>query len=153
MTRHKAISSLSIAAIALLAASAPSFAQTQSDQSGKDTSGSVATPAIEQTIASNRELTAVTRSRAGTTEVEPTSVNNAARTASSFILPANAFKVPNHFTSAEASRFINQQMNFINAGPSDPTARKQFHAGDDSANSSRAKGVTFVPSRGQKLPE
>ena len=149
MTRHKTISSLSIAAIALLAAAAPSFAQTQSDQSGKDTPGSVATPAIEQTIASNRELTAVTRSRAGATEVERTNV----KPASSFILPARAFKVPDHFTSAETSRFVNGQMNFMNAGPSDPTAKKQFRADDDSANSSRAKGVTFVPSRGQKLPE
>ena len=147
MTRHKTISSLSIAAIALLAAAAPSFAQTQSDQSGK-----VGTPTMEQTIASNREFTSVTRSRAAATEVAPTTVNNN-RAARSFVLPANAFKVPNHFTSAEASRFVTGQMNFLNAGPSDPTAKKQFRADDDSANSSRAKGVTFVPSRGQKLPE
>src|SRR4030095_11583878 len=113
MTRHKTISSLSIGAIALLAATAPSFAPTQPDQSGIDTQCSVATPAMEQTIASNRELTTVNRSRAGVTEVERTN----ARTASSFRLPANAFKVPNHFTSAEASRFVTGQMTFLNAGP------------------------------------
>jgi hypothetical protein len=61
--------------------------------------------------------------------------------------------VPNHFTSAEASRFVNQQMNFINAGPGDPSAKKQFRADDDGSDNSKAKRLTFVPSRGQKLPE
>lgn len=151
MTRHKTISSLSIAAIALLAAASPSFAQTQSEQSGSVTPGSVVTPVIEQTLASNRELTATTRSRVAATEVEPTSVNNAARTARPFVLPANAFKVPNHFTSAEASRFVNGQMSFSNAGPSDPGAKKQFRADDE--DNSKPKRITFVPSLGQKLPE
>lgn len=150
MTRHKTISSLSIAAIALLAAASPSFAQTQSEQSGSVTPGTVATPVIEQTLASNRELTA-TKSRVAATEVEKTSVNNAARTARPFVLPANAFKVPNHFTSAEASRFVNGQMNFSNAGPSDPGAKKQFRADDE--DNSKPKRITFVPSLGQKLPE
>jgi hypothetical protein len=44
-------------------------------------------------------------------------------------------------------------MNFINAGPGDPSAKKQFRADDDGSDNSKAKRLTFVPSRGQKLPE
>ena len=152
MTTHKTISTLSIAAIALLAAAAPSLAQVQSEQPSKDTQSSLAAPVVELTLASNRELAATTASRVATTEVKRTTVNNSAPTAVSFKLPASAFKVTNHFTSAESQRFVNQQVNFNDAGPKDPTAKKQFRADDDESGS-RTKSVTFVPSRGQKLPE
>ena len=157
MTTHKTISTLSIAAIALLAAAAPSLAQVQSEQSSKDRQGSVAAPAAAQTIgetlASNRELAAATASRVATTAFKGASVNNAARNASPFKLSASAFKAPNHFTSAESSRFVNQRVNFNDAGPGDPNAKKQFRADDDASDSSRTKRFAFVPSRGQKLPE
>lgn len=152
MTTHKTISTLSIGAIAFLAAAAPSLAQVQSEQSSKDLQGSLVAPAVEQTLASNRELAGANASRVATTEVKRTSANNAAPTASPIKLSASAFKVTNHFTSAEGRRFVKQQGNFNDAGPKDPTAKKQFRAGDDESVS-RTKGVNFVPSRGQKLPE
>ncbi len=152
MTTHKTISTLSIAAIAFLAAATPSLAQVQSEQSSKDLQGSLAAPAVEQTLASNRDLAGATASRVATTEVKRTSVNNAAPTTSPIKLSASAFQVPNHFTSAESRRFVSQQVNFSDAGPKDPTAKKQFRA-DDDESVSRTKGITFVPSRGQKLPE
>ena len=153
MTRHKTILNLLIAAIALLAAAAPSLAQAQSEQSSREAQGLVAAPAIEETLASNLDFTPAIKSRVATTEVERTSVNNAARTASPFMLSASAFKAPNHFTAAESGRFVNQQLNFSDAGPKDPAAKKQFRADDDESDSGRTKRVAFVPSRGPKLPQ
>ena len=143
MTKHKTISSLSIAAIALVAAAAPALAQGQTEPSGKNVLG--ATPAVEQTIASNLESSAVRKSRVTTPEVEP--ATNAARTVKPLAL--SAFKGQNHFTStASSSSFVNQ-VNF--KAPIDPVAKKQFRA--DESEISRTKQVAFVPSRGQKLPE
>ena len=148
MTTHKTISSLSIAAIALMAAAVPAMAQAQTEPSGKSVSGDGATTVIEQTIASNIESSIVRKSRA-TTNVEP-AANNAVR-ARKLVLSASAFKGQNNFLStANHSNFANQ-VNFKDAGPIDPGARKQFRA--DESDVTRTKSVAFVPSLGQKLPE
>ena len=148
MTTHKTISSLSIAAIALMAAAVPAMAQGQTEPSGKSVSGDGATTVIEQTIASNIESSIVRKSRA-TTNVEP-AANNAVRTGK-LVLSASAFKGQNNFLStANHSNFANQ-VNFKNAGPVDPGAKKQFRA--DESDVTRTKSVAFVPSLGQKLPE
>jgi len=148
MTTHKTISSLSIAAIALMAAAVPAMAQGQTEPSGKSVSGDGATTVIEQTIASNIESSTVRKSRA-TTNVEP-AANNAVR-AGKLVLSASAFKGQNNFLStANHSNFANQ-VNFKDAGPIDPGARKQFRA--DESDVTRTKSVAFVPSLGQKLPE
>ena len=148
MTTHKTISSLSIAAIALMAAAVPAMAQGQTEPSGKSVSGDGATTVIEQTIASNIESSIVRKSRA-TTNVEP-AANNAVR-AGKLVLSASAFKGQNNFLStANHSNFANQ-VNFKDAGPIDPGARKQFRA--DESDVTRTKSVAFVPSLGQKLPE
>jgi hypothetical protein len=72
--------------------------------------------------------------------------NNAARATKPLV-----FTGQNNFTStASHSNFANQ-VNFKDAGPVDPGAKKQFRADESEIN--RTKQVTFVPSRGQKLPE
>jgi hypothetical protein len=149
MTTHKTISSLSIAAIALMAAAVPAMAQGQTEPSGKSVSGDGAPTIIEQTIASNVESSTVRKSHATTLNVEPTA-KNAVR-ANQLVLSASAFKGQNQFTStANNSNFANQ-VNFKDAGPMDPGARKQFRA--DESDVTRTKSVAFVPSLGQKLPE
>jgi len=149
MTTHKTISSLSIAAIALMAAAVPAMAQGQTDPTGKSVSGNGATTVIEQTIASNIESSTVRKSRATTPSLEP-AANNAVRTGK-LVLSASAFKGQNNFMStANNSNFANQ-VNFKNAGPVDPGAKKQFRA--EESDVTRTKSVAFVPSLGQKLPE
>lgn len=149
MTTHKTISSLSIAAIALVAAAVPALAQDQSEPSGKNASG--ATTVVEQTIASNLESSAVRKSHVTTPEREPVAASNVVRTVKPLVLSANAVKGQDRFTSAAiGSRFVNP-VNFKDAGPVDPQAKKQFRA--DESEISKTKQVAFVPSRGQKLPE
>lgn len=153
MTRHKTISTLSIAVIALFAAAVPSLAQSQSDRFGKDTQSSVvAAPAIDQTLALSREFTLATNSRVATSVVERTSLSNTARTSSPIVLSANAFEVPNQFTSTAISRFANQQVIFSDAGPNDPSEKKQFSAADYESDKGGTKRIAFVPARGQMLP-
>lgn len=152
MTRRKTISSLSITAIALLAAAVPSFAQGQSDQSNRDLQSSVALQS-EQAIASNTELIATTRSGVATTARGIEVVNNVTRTAGPLVLSAKSFQVQNNYTSITSSQFVRPQLSLMDAGPSDPSGRKQFRGDDDNSSSRGRKLVTFVPSRGQKLPE
>jgi len=148
MTTHKTISSLSIAAIALMAAAVPAMAQGQTEASGKSVSGEGVTTV--QTIATNLESSTVRKSRSITAKVEPAS-NNSVRTNKPLVLSASAFKGQNQFTSiAKDSNFANQ-VNFKDAGPIDPGAKKQFRA--DESEVTRTREVAFVPSRGQKLPE
>ena len=145
MTRQKTITSISIAAIALLAAAVPSVTQAQSTG---ETQSPVATQTVEQTIASNMETIAVAKTRvapAVKAEPERTAVNGAPQKATLPKLSASAFKMP-------SGHFASQSLDFNNAGPSDPTAKKQFRVGDDDSSKGR-KAVTFVPSRGQQLPE
>ncbi len=154
MTRHKTISKLSIAAFALLAAAVPSFAQAQLDQSSRDMQVSVETQAIEQTIASNAELIAAAKggvTTPSTSEVDRSSVKNVTRPASPK-LSAGAFKLQNNFTSV-SSQFVSPKLTFNYDSPSAPSARKQYRSDDYDSTSTGRKLVTFVPSRGQKLPD
>jgi hypothetical protein len=148
MTTHKTISSLSIAAIALMAAAVPAMAQGQTEPSSKSASGEGASTVIEQTIASNVESSTVRKSHATTPNVAP-AANNAVRS-NKLVLSASAFKGQNNFTSTANNNFANQ-VNFKDAGPVDPGAKKQFRA--DESDVTRTKSVAFVPSLGQKLPE
>jgi len=144
MTTHKTISSLSIAAIALMAAAVPAMAQSQTEPSAKSAQVDSATTVIEQTIASNLESATVRKSRAITPNVEPAA-------SKPVVLSTSAFKGQSHFTSAANNSNFANQVNFKDAGPIDPEAKRQFRA--DESDSTRTKSVAFVPSRGQKLPE
>jgi len=145
MTKQKTISSLSIAAIALVAAAVPALAQGQSESSSKNASITGATSAAEQTIAMNLVSSAVRKARLVTPEAEP-AAGDVAHNIKPLVL--SAFKGQNDFTSAASSI---QQVNFKDAAPIDPLAKKQFHADETEIN--RTKQVAFVPSRGQKLPQ
>jgi hypothetical protein len=149
MTTHKTISSLSIAAIALMAAAVPAMAQGQTEPSGKSVSSDGATTVVEQTIASNLESSTV-RSRAINPNVEP-AANSAARANKPLVFSASAFKGQNHFTATANNNNFANQVNFKDAGPIDPGAKRQFRA--DESEITRTKSVAFVPSLGQKLPE
>lgn len=150
MTTHKTLSSLSIAAIALMAAAVPALAQSQTEPSGQNASANGAA-AVEQTIASNLESSTVRKSRVSTPEVKLVAASSAARTNKLLMLSAGAFKGQNHFTSTANNSGFANQVNFKDAGPIDPAAKKQFRA--DESEISKTKQVAFVPSRGQKLPE
>jgi hypothetical protein len=150
MTTHKTISSLSIAAIALMAAAVPALAQSQTEPSGQNVSANGAATVVEQTIASNLESSTVKKSRAMTPKVGPV-VNNAVRTNKPLVLSASAFKGQNNFTSTTNTSNFANQVSFKDAGPMDPGAKKQFRA--DESDVARTKSVAFVPSLGQKLPE
>lgn len=142
MTKQKTISSLSIAAIALVAAAVPALAQGQTESNA---SIAVAGSTVEQTIASNRDSSAVRKSRVITPEVEP-AAGSVARTGKPLVL--SALKGQDNFTSATSSI---QQVNFTEVAPVDPMAKKQFRADETEIKSTGH--VAFVPSRGQKLPE
>jgi hypothetical protein len=155
MTSHKTISSLSIAAIALLVAAAPSFAQAQLDQSSRDMQSSVDTQAIEQTIAFNTEFISGAKLRVATpatSEVERTAVKNFTRTARP-MLSASDFRVQSNLTAGTDSQFVTPKMSFYYDGVTEPNARKQFRSDDYDPSSNGRKALTFVPSRGQKQPD
>lgn len=150
MTKHKTISSLSIAAIALMAAAVPAMAQGQTEPSGKSIAGDGAPTVIEHTIASNFESSTVRKSRAITANLEP-EANSAARANKPLVLSISAFKGQHNFTSTANNSDFAKQLNFKDAGPTDPGSKKQFRA--DESDLTRTKSVAFIPSRGQKLPE
>lgn len=150
MTRQKTISSLSIAAIALLAVAVPTFAQAQSAEAQP----SAMTQASEEPAVSNTELIAATKVRGAapaTFEFERTRFDDSTRTVKQPKLSASDFKARNSFTSATSSHFVSPPLSASYFVPTDPTAKKQFNS-DDYEGSKGRKAVTFVPSKGQKLP-
>ena len=149
MTRQKTISSLSIAAIALLAVAVPTFAQAQS----AEVQPSAVTQASEQTAVSGTELIAATKPRGGAPamfEFERTRFNDSTRTVKHPKLSASDFQPRHSFTSATSSHLVNPPLTASYFMPTDPTAKKQFRSEDNDA--SKRRTLTFVPSRGQKLP-
>jgi hypothetical protein len=147
MTRQKTITSLSIAAIALLAVAVPTFAQAQSAEDQP----SAATQASEEKTVSGAELIAATKMRGTTFEFERARFNDSTRTVKQPKLSASDFKAHNSFTSATSSHFVSPQLSASYFVPTDPTAKKQFNSEEYEGSKGR-KLVTFVPSRGQKLP-
>jgi hypothetical protein len=126
------------------------MAQGQTEPAGKSVAGEGATTVIEQTIASNLESSTVRKSREITPAVEP-AANHAARANQPLVLSASAFKGQSNFTSTPGTSNFANQVNFKDAGPIDPGAKKQFRA--DESDLTRTKSVAFIPSLGQKLPE
>lgn len=145
MTKQKTISSLSIAAIALVAAAVPALAQGQAKASSRNATVNGATLGLERTIESNRESSEVRKSRMVTPSVEFEAGDVAHNNKPALAL---AFKGQNSFTFASNN---GSQVSFIDAAPVDPMAKKQFRADENESNS--ANRVSFVSSRGQKLPE
>lgn len=152
MTKSKTISSLSIVAIAWLMAAVPSFGQSQSN---REAQSSIATQAGDQVIGSNTEL--IARKKVGTATppafvVERSRVKTVIPTVSPLMLSTSTVKRHFNFNASTSGRFVSSQLVFKD-GPKDPHARKQFRWDDDDFSGRGRKLVSFIPSRGQKLPE
>jgi hypothetical protein len=134
----------------LLAVAVPTFAQAQSAEAQP----SAPAQASEETTVSHTELIAATKTRGTAStmfEFERTRFNDSTRTVKQPKLSASDFKARNNFTSATSSHIVNPPLTVSYFVPTDPTAKKQFRS-DDNDSSKGRKLVTFVPSRGQKLP-
>ena len=86
-----------------------------------------------------------------TFEFERTRFNDSLRILKQPKLSASDFNTLNSFTSLTSRHFVTPQLTVSYFVPTDPTAKKQFRS-DDYEGSKGRKSVTFVPSRGQKLP-
>jgi hypothetical protein len=140
MRRNKTISSLSIAAIALLAAAVPCFAQSQSPGKGAETADVVAAPSSGLELALNRD-SRVTAPRTDTAPV----VSNP-RTG---LTPA-AFKTTGTFSMVEQKfSFVKQPVQFETPSID---LRTQFRTDDETNVERTSNRITFVPSRGPKFP-
>ena len=140
MTNYKSLSGLSIAAIAFLATAAPSFSQAKADQPSANTQN-LQTVVIEQTLAVNRGM------------ILPAIIPSAtpAPTTKPVTLSASSFEVKNQFMAPAGGRFTNQ-LN-LNPASADFSGRKQYKVDDEGATATSTRKITFVPSRGLKLPQ
>ena len=131
MIKRKTFSNLSIAAIALLWVTVPSFAQAQPDRIAQS---SISGRASEQASCSDTELIAVKRKARVATPGAPESkrapFKTDTRTVSPFMLSASAFKVSGNFNAITSDRWVNSQLIFKD-GPKDFRARTQFGEDDD----------------------
>jgi hypothetical protein len=144
MTRNTKLSNLAIAAIALLAASASSFAQTQSAVARTETSKVVAMAAPELAVPSRSpQLTA------SIFNIEPKSVTALSAKPHSLSPASFMARVSDVSTLGNQHLFGKQTTIYeMDLGNS----KKQFRADDDNGVEQR-KRVSFVPSLGQKLPD
>lgn len=133
MSNHKRLSQLSFAAAALLAAAIPSLAQTESRQA----EALNLAPTTEIAVLRNEPLTV---SKAAPKTSSEAKVNKTAAPSRDKLNSAIA-QVTSNPTGFSNSTTISE---------SDWQKTRRV-ANDDDSNSS--KRITFVPSRGQKLPE
>jgi hypothetical protein len=136
---RKTFTKLSIAAVVLLAGAIPCFAQTQSIAYAADAKSS----GLE--LALNRESGA-TSPVAGFVVVEPKSV---ADTKTSPTLTPAAFKTSDRFVKAENN--LSGEAQTIWSTDTSFSYKPQFRSDESNAQTSRNR-VTFVPSRGPKVP-
>jgi hypothetical protein len=152
MTTNRTIASLSIAAIALLVFAAPAFCQSGSDQSVSNPESSKSYSSADQLLAANKLPAGLTDPRdlnAVPVVATPAATNNLT-VAPKPLFSATSFKATSALTSADSGRPVSG-VNFDFKAPIDPTAKKQFRADADEPTAS--KGLTFVPSNGQKMPK
>ena len=138
MTRHKTISNLSIAATTILFAAISGVAQTETNESNAATTSPAAITIIQPALAMNREL--APRRAAVSTATE--------KRASQPVLSAGMFKQSaNQFSADAGQRFIaSQKITF------EPRAEITKNRADENSGPAPRPRITFVPSRGQKLP-
>lgn len=149
MTSRQKLSSLLIAATALLAASVPCFAQSQSVESRHELT-SAAMTVVEPAIALNRERTTA-ESLIANEDLMPKSMTAVTSSANRPRVSLAMFKQSgSQFSTGESQRFVVPQSTIYDNRVDD--SKKQFRADEDGGTASRPR-VTFVPSRGQKLPD
>jgi hypothetical protein len=135
MTRHKKVSSLAVAATTVLLAAIPCFAQARHDDSGAATTAPAAINIMQPMLAMNRDLApkrVASSSRAGAKAIQP-KLSEAMFTQS----------------AGAGQRLI--ALPDVSFEPRSDISKKQFSTDDYSGPAPRPR-VTFVPSRGQKLP-
>lgn len=137
MTKHSKLSSLLIAVTATFIAAVPCFAQTQSDEPRTDVSSAPAISVVESAMALNREIP---RKRI---DVATPSVERPRLSADMFVSTGDRFTNSSGDGFTAPSAFVYE--------PIGETSTKQFRAERDPEHVSRPR-VTFVPSRGPKLP-
>jgi hypothetical protein len=142
MTTHKTISSLAIAVIAVLAAAAPSFAQSNSTDFVA-ANRVVAAPGSGLNLTSDRHLVAPV-AKTGAPAVESTHVAESSRG-----LSVESFMAPVQFSVVKDQPSFAPEYKLY----ATPTynSKPQFSS-DDDTQSRTGNRITFVPSRGQKLP-
>ena len=146
MRRNKTISSLSIAAIALLAAAVPCFAQSQSTGKNAETASVVAESGSGLELALNRD----SRVTAPSTDSAPVETKNRPDASNSRSLTPAAFKTAGTFSMVEQKfSFVKQPAQF--EAPS-IDLRTQFRTDDETNVERSSNRITFVPSRGPKFP-
>jgi hypothetical protein len=151
MTTNTKLSNLSIAAIALLAASAPCFAQAKSADIRQDASNVVAMAGSEVAMTSSTPKLTTAELRSGLLNVEPKSAAGASLSEKRS-LSSNTFRAKMEQLSAVENQNLFSQKTTIYE-MSLGNFKKQFRADDDSNGADQKKRVSFVPSLGQKLPD
>jgi len=139
MKKNYTFSNLPMAAIVLLVASLPCLAQVTANES----SSALAVAGNVPTVASTKTFHPVPTS---TEDIAVTS-KSVERTKSRLNLTADTFKVSNEFSMD--SKFFSRTQ--ISTETYTPNSKEQFRLDDDTQSKNRK--VTFVPSRGFKLPE
>lgn len=150
MRKNKTLSSLSLAAVAVVAAAVPCFAQDHSSESRAAENSLVAASGAGFEMAFNRESRA-TAPRNGLGSVEPKNIVDTAPVVTSpATLSKAAFKGTDRSALIENKFSFNSQLSWYEA-PSF-NSKSQFRVDDESVPERSTKLITFVPSRGQKLP-
>jgi hypothetical protein len=140
MTSHKTISSLSVAATVVFFAAIPCFAQSRQDDAGAATSAQAAINIMQPTVALNRDRMPRRAIASTAADEKVARANQPGLSAAMFEQSADQF-------SAGASQRLmtSAQSDF---GPRADISKQHFS--NDSASCPR---ITFVPSRGQRLPQ
>jgi hypothetical protein len=132
MSNQKSLSHLSFAAAALLAAALPCFAQTESNQARNNQAGNLNATEVTQIAALGTERVIVNKAETKKTAEAKMSEKRATLSADQFVQAAKV--------SSSADAFLATQ---IFAAP-------KVKPNDNDETVSRK--ITFVPSKGQKLP-
>jgi hypothetical protein len=144
MKKNYTFSNLPIAAIVLLISSLPCLAQVTANES----TSVLAVADNGPTFALNKTMRAVPPSTLSTPSIEDTAVTvKSVERKSPLNLSAATFKVSDQFSVNSKSLTRTQ----LNSEVVAPDSKEQFRLDDDTLTTQRSK-VTFVPSRGFKLP-
>ncbi len=143
MTNKQTLTSLSIAAIALMAAAVPCFAQTSAIETRPEAGAAVS----EVAVAINRTPGSVMNVAPASSELPSTKAVTPNR---GITFSVETFKATSHTTTSTS--------NFLKSQPTTEEtvltfSMKQLKVDNDVGSERRTSRIEFVPSRGQKLPE
>jgi hypothetical protein len=149
MTKNKTLSNLSMAVVALMAATVSCFAQNQSSETRSETPSSVVAQNNSLSLAFDRNPFAGAASRFDSRADERNSVVEPKTTRSKLNLSAATFEVSTQVTN-ENKAFLGSQLNVM-TDVVKFDSKQQFRA-DDYAPHKTPK-ISFVPSRGPRMPD